>query len=322
MGKITDLLHTRQFQAGLVDGILALAVVLACSTVRVFGRRPPIAGAVFAFAGFAALTGTGPGRRALAGVGFAALIGVLLLLGGGAASRALPPMLRMLIGPLLLAPGSVVLALAARNHGVPWWEALLLIVVLPPSAMLAGDFDRWHSARAYGPLLLAITVGGVYLVVPDTEGARALLGVALPFVLLTVPWARATLGMGGAAAAIGLIGYDVLIEGVGRPGSVIGALGCVGLFVYEPIGRRVAGGMRERARELSFRRDGTWTHLGCVVIAASLHLIVVLWASRVAGRVHSASLALLLLLPAIVAGIIASPLLPDPNPRPRGPTNS
>ena len=229
MGKITDLLHTRQFQAGLVDGILALAVVLACSVVRVFGRRPPIAGAVFAFAGLAALTGTGPGRRALYGVGFAALVGVLLLLAGRCAQPARCRRgFRLIIGTWLLVPGSVVLALAARHHGVPWWEALLLIVALPPCAVLAGDFDRWHGSRAYGPLLLAITVGGVYLVVPDTEGARALLGVALPFVLLTVPWPRATLGVGGAAAAIGLIGYDVLIEGVGRPGSVIGALGCVG----------------------------------------------------------------------------------------------
>ncbi|HEY1739007.1 MAG TPA: hypothetical protein VGI86_09870, partial [Acidimicrobiia bacterium] len=111
MGKITDLLRTEQFQAGVVDGILALAVVLVCSALRVFGRRPPIAGAVFALAGLAALTGTGPGHRALEGVGFGALAGVLLLFAGGALSRVLPSLFRLLIGPWLCVPGSLVLGL-------------------------------------------------------------------------------------------------------------------------------------------------------------------------------------------------------------------
>ncbi len=319
MGNITELLRARQFQTGLVDGVFALAVVLVAAAIRLLGRRPPIAGAAFAVAGLAALTGAGPGRRALAGVGVAGALGVLLLLAGGVASRVVPPVLRLAAAPLLLVPGSVVLGLAAHHHGVPAWAALLVVVAVPPFGVLAGDFDRRHGPPAYGPLLLAITVGGVYLTVPDTEGARALLGVALPLVLLTVPRAVATLGAGGAAAAVGLIGYDAVLEGVARPGAVIGALGCLGLFLYEPVARRllrrawaarVGPGAPPGARSAALPAD----RLRAITLAAGLHLVVVLWAARVAGRVHGAVAALVLLLPAIVVGIMVCPAIPDPDP--------
>jgi hypothetical protein len=90
---------------------------------------------------------------------------------------------------------------------------------------------------------------------------------------------------------------------------VIGALGCLGLFLYEPIGRRVGPRLAQRKRRVVGR---TAAHVRDVAAACALQLIVVLWASRVAGRQHSALTALLLLVPAIVAGILAAPLLPSP----------
>jgi hypothetical protein len=315
VGKITDLLHTSQFQQGLVDGILALAVVLLCSMLRVFGRRPPIAGVAFAFAGLAALTGTGPGHRALDGVGIGALFGVVLLLAGGLGERFVPTPLRAIVGPVFLFPGSLVLGLAAHHHNAAWWSTALLIFGLPVFGTLAADFDNHHGRRAYGPILFVITVGGVYLTVPDTEGARALLGVALPMVLLTVPRPMATLGFGGSAAAVGVLMYDSTLEGIGRAGSIVGAVGCLGLFLYEPVGRVLLVRMRERDGH------GPRDHYRNVAIAVVLHGAVVFWASRVAGRSEGAVAAFLLLLPAIAGGIIAAPLLPDP-PLPRGATTA
>ena len=303
MGNITELLRARQFQSGLVDGVFALAVVLLCALTRLFGRRPPIVGALFAFAGVAALTGTGPGRRALDGVGFGCAFAVLLLFGGGLSSRALPGGLRLLLGPLLLAPGAIALGLAAHPHGVPWWAAVVLMVVVAPCGVLAADFDQHHGDHALGPLLLVITVAGLYVTVPDTEGARALMGVALPFVLVTLPGPLARLGTGGAAAAIGLVAYDAALEGIARPASMIGALGCIGLLACEPVGRHLR--WRRHRPEPVARPE----HLRIVAIAVVLQGVLVLWTSHVAGRVHSAPVAALLLAPAAIAGALAGALL-------------
>ncbi len=311
MGNFTELLRAHQFQAGLVDGVLALAVVLLCRALRVFGRRPPLVGGAFALAALAALTGTGPGRRALEGVGGAAVWAVLLLLAGGVVSRVLPPAVRLVVGPWLLVPGSIALGLAAHaaHHGVPWWAVWVLIIAVPPCGILAGDFDRYHAEHALGPLLLVIAVGGLYVTVPDTEGARALLGVALPFLLVTFPLPLARLGAGGAAAAVGLFAYDAVLEGISRPASFVGALGCLGLLVCEPIGRRV------------FARRGRWPgapsdHVRVVVVAAVLQGALVVWTSHVSGRVHGALTAALLLIPAAVIGAICAPMLPPPQPDP------
>ncbi len=305
MGKITDLIDTSQFQAGLVDGVLALAIVLACSAIRVFGRRPPVAGAVFVGAGLAVLSGFGPGRGAL-DIGVLAPTGVVVLGAGGALSRFVPKPVRLALTPLLLLPGSVLLGVAIHRHGAPSWVAPVLVFAVPALGAFAGDFDRYHGRRSYGPALLVVSVAGVYVTVPDTEGARGLLGVAFPLIFLAFPKPMATLGASGAAAAVGLVCYVAAIEGAARPGSIVGAIGCVGMLAYEPIGRRILGTMRERDGH------GPLDHWRNLFVAVAFQFAVVAWSARVAGMAHHAAKALVLLAPAAAAAIIASSQLPDP----------
>jgi len=86
--------------------------------------------------------------------------------------------------------------------------------------------------------------------VPDTEAARALVGVAIPFAIVALALPGVALGTGGAAASVTLWMLIVARDGAARPGAVIGGIGSLGLFVCEPIARRLAPLVRARTMEL------------------------------------------------------------------------
>ena len=100
-----------------------------------------------------------------------------------------------------------------------------------------------------------MTAGGVYLAVPDTELARAMLGVAVPFVFLSVPRPLSPLGPAGSAAIAGLFSWVVVVGGRGRPGSVVGGLATIGILVAEPLGRRTIGAVNLMTIRTRLRYD-------------------------------------------------------------------
>src|SRR5690606_32918712 len=92
-----------------------------------------------------------------------------------------------------------------------------------------------QPAPGVGPVLVAVTVAGVYLTVPDTEMATVLLGAALPAAALGWPFAWGRLGGGGALATVAVVAWTVALDGRGRLGSVVGGVACLGLLAQ--IGR-------------------------------------------------------------------------------------
>ena len=106
------------------------------------------------------------------------------------------------------------------------------------SGRLVADVDRRTARLGLGPLLFAVSVGGVYATVPDTEQALVLLGVAAPVALLGWPLRRAVLGPAGSPTAVAVLAWSAAVGGVGRPSSIVGAVGCLGLFVVGPLSRR------------------------------------------------------------------------------------
>jgi len=179
-------------------------------------------------------------------------------------------------------------------------------VAVVAGSALGAELDHYHRRRSLGPALLLVTVVGVYLTVPDTEGARALVGAAIPLVLVVLPRPAATLGASGLGASLGILTWITVVEGTPRPGSVVGGLGCLGLFVAEPLARRVVPGLRDRDGH------GPFDHFRNTAVAVAVHGAVVLWAARVAGFAHDALPALFALLPALGAGMLLSRLIPGP----------
>jgi hypothetical protein len=165
------------------------------------------------------------------------------------------------------------------------WEAgvqnVFWVRVATMAAAIAGGFGigafdfRWRH-RGYTPLLLAVTVVGIFYTVPDTGEAVVLLGVALPIALLGWPRPLASVGWVGGFPVAGLLAWTVARGGYGRQSAIVGGLACLGLLVLEPLMR-------------AFRQRG-WSPLELVppgwdfaLLVGAAHLAIVFVASRVAG---------------------------------------
>jgi hypothetical protein len=140
---------------------------------------------------------------------------------------------------------------------------------------------------------------------------RAAVGVALPLVLLAWPYAAASLGSGGAYAAVGMLLWIMPIDGIGRAGAIVGSIGAFALLIGEPVGRLIG---RQLESQVGLHRFPIRKPLVTVLAA---QVILMLYATRVAGRVQSASAALLLLIPGLVASVAFGVFLVLPEKRRR-----
>ncbi len=206
----------------------------------------------------------------------------------------------LLAGMILALPGAWRLVAGQTFFGPSWvpWLVILGTAILGP---LAAETDRDLGRLGLGPVMWLFTIGAVYSTVPDTELILVLLGVAMPLALLGLPFRLARLGEGGSAAAIGLMLWVAAQGGWARPGSIVGSVGALALFVTIPIGHRL---------RVWFRFELQWSRnrraLG--ILAAQLGLA--LWASRIAGMALGAGEAFVRLVPALAAGVFVGVALP------------
>jgi hypothetical protein len=312
MRPLTDLFGASQFSAGLLVGTLALLVTLpaALGLAALFPahlRRPGLVGPVFAVAVVMALDGT-LGTDEIISVPAGVLLGLALLwLAGTIAARTPAP---WLVGAIATVPGAAVLA--GENAGLEaGWVPVLMVLAAVVIGAAAADFDKRNARYGLGPLLLFVTVAGIYATVPDTELMRAVVGVALPLVLLAWPYAAASLGAGGSYAAVGILLWVVPIDGVGRAGAIVGAVAAFALLYGEPIGRALARELEGRVQLSRFPIKRTR------VIVVGAQLVIVAYATRIAGRVQSGTAALVLAIPAIAAALAFGVILVIPERRRR-----
>lgn len=253
------------------------------------GARFGLVGLVLGVAAASAWWATGsPSKVAAAGLVFAAAVAAGLH--------------QALVLPVGLAVGLPVLAAAGVVHGLPaagplalpltitgvWlvtarsdlrlpgWALALLGLAIVLGGRLLADFDaRWHR-EGLGPVLLALSVAGIYVTVPDTEQALVALGAALPLALLGWPCPLASLGRPGAYAVTGMLVWVVATGGVARPSAIIGGIACLGLLIVEPTAHRF-----HRSRQSVLERRPIGPSGALAVVAVHLGLIYV--AARVAG---------------------------------------
>jgi len=312
LDAISDLLHARAFALGFAFGGVAF---LLAAAVAVASRRriPDVAGLAFVAAGWLGVRGAWGTTLARASVllalGTLALGGalVVVLAHRFSVARAHP----LLTTAVALVPGAVWLAAVTPLAGSDLSRAILAISTIAIGVGMR-DFDAMHGARGAPWLLYAVTTAGVYLAVPDTELARVMLGVALPFVLLSIPRPLCPFGPAGSAALAGMFTWVVVVGGRGRPGSVVGGLATIGLLVAEPLGRHTIGMVTRGVRDPRDRNQDAW--LSRAAVAAIAQLIIVLYASRVVAREDFAVTALLITAPLAAVAVIASPgLYPQPH---------
>jgi hypothetical protein len=268
---LTDLLALDGFRTGALFGF---AASLGVALVVVVGRRErPWAGLAFAAAAVLALADEFTVEADV-------VIGLGLLAAGGYLTARRGPVVQLVAA----VPGAVVFARAA-DLDTPGWASPTIVGVTLVGGVLVAAFDRSFGAQGLPPVLLAVTTLGIYLTTPDTEHSAILLGAALPVALLGWPRPLASLGAGGASAAVALVAWTVVLDGAGRDGAVVGGVACLGMLVVEPVVRWAS---RRPATA------GSTRPMRHALVVAPLHVALVAACSRVAGLRSSAAEALVI----------------------------
>ena len=235
---------------------------------------------------------------------------------GGSPGRAWPPL--PLGGLLMAAAALAALSRAGRLPGAPapaLGLAALAALALAALAggLLAAGFDRRWRDLALGPPLLALAAAGAWLAVPDTERVLVTLGAFLPPALLGWPLRLARLGGFGALTATATLAWVAAADGAGRPGSLAGALACLGVLACEPLARALTPGRRSPLEAL---RRGTPGEPLLALGALAAQLALVLAAARAAARPEGVPAALALALALLALATAAGALLARRAPQP------
>lgn len=284
----------QQFSWGLAAGAVALAVSLGASVfgarARLADRQAPVIGLATTAA---ALVAIAPSR--------APTVGVIVGLAGVTTTVALARSMEPRPGGKLVALTLILAApfawlLAIDSSPIAWVRVVALCgATLGPVA--AARTDREWGPAGLTPGLYAISAAGVFVAVPNTQGAVALLGAALPGAVAGWPLGHARLGGAGAASTAALLAWTAAVGSSGREPAIVGALACLGLLAALPPGLWLAAHWRPtpalRGRRL------TTGPLAVLVV----HTAAVAVASRVAGISRELRLAVPV---AVVTLVVAS----------------
>jgi hypothetical protein len=288
-----DVLHNRELAVGLRAGVVALGFGAVAGVAWHLVRRKPFPGA-----GLLLVAGAAWGLREAVTLPTGLVQGLAALAGAGLVAGMVP--VPRIAGTLLAIPGAWLLTSRGDLVEAEWIRILVLAATVVGGTLVA-DFDRRWRHAGFPPVLLAVSVVGVYFSVPETSHASVLLGATLPLMLLGWPRALAGLGSAGAYAATGLLAWTAAAGGWTRPSSIVGGVACLGLLLVEPLSRAVRPAVSSLLDAVARR----WW--GAVPVAAS-HLLLVYVASRWAGlqqSVDSAALIVTLELCLAVAATMA-----------------
>lgn len=307
MDAFADVVASRGVGEGAIAGAIAFVIVLTIAW-RTRRRRVPGAGIAYVVSATVAVAGLGP-FRGTGTVPRGLYVGLGLLVAGGLALIGEKRPLWLAV--LAYAPGAAVIGFATDlpHDGDLRWVPAVITAVIAVGGALAFDADRVRMRSGLGPVLLAISIAAIYSTVPDTEHVLVLLGAAVPLLAYALPTPIAALGAEGTGAAIGLVMWAAATDGVGRPGSIVGAIGCLGLLVAEPIARRLPLRGLDDADRPPSRRD---QHLQHLALFAAFQIALTLYAARVAGMERHPLNAFGLLVPALLAAMLVATGLPAP----------
>ncbi|MCZ6457603.1 MAG: hypothetical protein O6650_10180 [Actinobacteria bacterium] len=284
-----DVISDSMFVKGVVAGLIVLALGIVFWAVR--GRDD-----VLGFGGLMVAAATVLVLYQSGMLGLSQLAGVTLLAIAGLFHRSI------VVGALIALPGAFFVIrpeAASPQSWLPWFAMVAIILGAP----LVASFDnRYHKTGLPIPLF-GVAALGVFLTVPDTEGAMVLLGVAGIAGFLGWPRPFATLGAAGSYAVVGLYMFVAAGGAIGRPASIIASAAVLGLLLIVPITIRL--------------RSIGWAHEldrvdAIVPLLAQLVLMVLI--SRTAGRIVGVPGAAVLTVGVLTAVAMIILFLPWPRP--------
>lgn len=184
---------------------------------------------------------------------------------------------------------SLLFASAITPELDPWLQITLASWVLAV-AVAVRSLDRSSLADVVAPML-AITVIGIWVTVPETDMIEALLGLSLPMALVTVSPINGRATASGLFLVACLLGWLIVDGAAGRDVATLGGLVSAGMLVLAPLIRIRRPGIRKGP-----------------VLAA--HLVFTVVATRFVDWIASPSGALIALGVLTVVTLVALLLLP------------
>jgi hypothetical protein len=288
LSTLLDLTNRSEFMYGGLIGLIALLVIAFVTPDQ---KQRLDWGVVFA-AAFLLTIGLTVGRR----LGLMLGVGTLAL--GGWLARPPHGSTRVIFGWLLLVAGAVLIVWRGGLPDIGWVTLLAPLLILSGGAALA-SWSTNLPQEVLGPMV-AISAFGIWATVPDTEAARALLGVSLPMALGTVRPIRDTLSYAGAFPLVAIMVWATAVGGEGRPASIVGGWACLGALVILPLYRRSIRSWVESRPLLvvlfhvvlvgvASRVIGLWESVGLAVVAVLALGVAAYFGVRPLSRVQSDS---------------------------------
>lgn len=270
---------------GTTDGLLSALSLVIPALVVLRHRRPttplPVGGpAVIAVSALALVVRavrvepSGVGQSSYGFTLVAALcIGAGLAWAGGRFGHeaSLPPVLR---GAAVL-PGALV-AVWGLDVGDRIWIPVVATVFIAIAGPAADTVDDRLGRDGMALTMIAMSVLGILVTVPETQRAAPVAGALVVLAVLGWPLGLVRLGAGGGCAAVCILTMLTIDGGWIRTGAVIGGLAAIGLLSALVLHPRFPG--RER------HGQDWWRTAGLLV----LHALVTLAVTRVSGMRDSA----------------------------------
>jgi hypothetical protein len=296
--------HTLLSSARSRDGLVAALVSVTAVTAWTVSSRPRRLGGSAGIAFVAAVLGAQAFVGGLNPAAWIALLIGLTTLGAagyltrdirvGQRPRSRGQLAGLAMGLVVGVTGAVLVTSHVGQPQAAWLRPLAIVVILV-SGPLVADFEVRFAALGAAPVLLLVSVGGIYATVPDTERALVLVGAATPVALLALLNPRATLGRSGAFASVGTLVWAMTFGAAGRPVAMVGAVGCLGLLAEASVGCLLA---RRAYNRGSVRRRLV------VIVVVTLQCLLVLYAAEVVGARSNLGAAVVLVTPAIAIGVM------------------
>jgi hypothetical protein len=254
-------------EVGFVGVVAAAVLALVAMARRDVSHPLPLAGVAMAGAGLLAVAIADTEDAG----GILQVLGIAAAGAGAGVGRSLR--LPLVVRAALIVPGAAVTveAMALADRSTVVWPTVVVASVL---AVLVADADESLAASAAGPPVLAVSIFGMYITIPETGQILPVLIVAVPIALVGAPLSLARLGAVGSGAVMVLLAAVVAEGGQARAASIVGGLASTGVLALEPVARRLAPDAPPWPADWRSRP---------VLALAGLHVVVVLVVSRVAG---------------------------------------
>jgi len=231
LAVVGDLLAHEGFQAGLLAGLIGLVLIILVSVAR----RSPVIGWGILFSASVVVVLVLDDRvewALVTGLAIVAVGGVTIDLAGLVKRRSVSYLAKG------TAWGIAVIAVFWFTNAVyspveRWISIAFPLVILLIGASVSA-FRRSAHPNLLGPMV-AVSILGIWVTVPETDSVTVLVGAAFPLGLATVPPFRARAISAGAFALGSVIAWLTAVGGESNAATIVGGWSAIGIIPLLPL---------------------------------------------------------------------------------------